>query len=222
MPDEAIKPALYAALRANEIGNASPYAISFAQKANSGGSFGAMQGDLAAGQPVVRQTFRQALIAAGVAQATIDDLVRRLSQKGIKPNVITADETKTIDAALFAGRKLVDAMDAAIMQTVYGHLDTCIKGAADAQRSIDPIVQLYIALWINMTGPPTTLLSWLGGPNDPPPALAATVVEADIQGYLLKQTYYVNNPGNWPHMVQSVGVGAKQLPQIGAPLNLLS
>ena len=218
MPDDALKPALYLALRTNEIGDATPYAISFAEKGNSGGSFGAMQGDLAAGQPIVHTTFRQALAAAGVAPATIDDLERRLSMKGIKPNVITAAERATIDAALRTGSKLVDAMDETIMRTVYGHLDTCVNKAADAGRSIDPIAQLYITLWINMTGPPTTLLSWLGGP---PPAPGATVGQPDIEQYLLRQTYYVNNPGNWPHMQQSVAKGATLLPP-GAPLNLLS
>jgi hypothetical protein len=212
MPDDAIKPALRAAMRSHEIGSDSPYVISFAAKGNSGGSFGFMQGDLAAGQPIAHQTFRAAMAAAGMQQSKIDDLDRRLSVHLVQ-SPLTKQEEADVDAALLASRALVDAMDETILQTVYGQLDTCIAKAASADRAIAWKPQLYVALWLNMTGPPTKLLTWLGGPSGPPPALAATVGEPDIQQYLLSQTYYVQNPKNWPHMVQSVAVGAALLPQ---------
>jgi hypothetical protein len=206
MPDDAIKPALRAAMREHEIGSHSPYEISFAAKGKSGGSFGLMQGDLAAHQPVVQQTFRQAMAAAGMPQDKIDDLVQRLSVHVIQ-SPLSGMEEHDVDAALLASSPLVDAMDDTILQTVYGQLDTCIATAAAANRTIDAKAQLYIAMWLNMTGPPTKILTWLGGPG-----LPASVNEQAIQGYLRAQTYYVNNPGNWPHMVQSVAKGAVLLP----------
>ena len=42
---ESLKPAIRAALRHHEIGEHSPYRLAFAGKGQSGGSFGAMQGD---------------------------------------------------------------------------------------------------------------------------------------------------------------------------------
>ena len=54
MVDETLKPELRLALRLHEIGDASPYALSFAGKGNSGASFGFMQGDMNGGQPEVR------------------------------------------------------------------------------------------------------------------------------------------------------------------------
>ena len=207
MPDEAIKPALRAALRFNEIGDRTPYEISFAQKGNSGGSFGFMQGDLAAGQPIVHSTFRRAMAAAGMPQAKIDDLEQRLSGKGIPPTVITAAEKQQIDAALLASKALVDAMDEAILGKVYSELDTCNAAAAAASRTIAPIAQLYAAMWVNMTGPPDKILDFLRGPG-----LGGIVGESDIQGYLKTTKYFRDNPKNFPHMVESANKGAAVLP----------
>ena len=207
MPVEAIKPALRTALRFHEIGDRTPYEISFARKANSGGSFGFMQGDLAAGQPIAHSTFRQAMSAAGIAGASIDDLERRLSQKGIGPNVITLGETQQINAALLAGKALVDNIDKDILSKVYGGLDTCIASAAGANRTIAPITQLYVAMWINMTGPPDKILDFLKGPVPDNP-----VSEDDIQTYLMASKYYTEHPGNFPHMVESAQKGAAELP----------
>src|SRR5882672_233835 len=208
MPDQAVKPALRAALRFNEIGSRTPYEISFAQKANSGGSFGFMQGDLATGQPIARSTFRRCMAAAGMPQATIEDLERRLSGKGIPPTVISAAEKQQIDAALAANSALVDAMDEDILSKVYDGLDRCLDAARPANRSIAPIAQLYIAMWVNMTGPPDKILDFLRGPN-----LGATVAEADIQAYLQASKYFRENPRNFQHMVESANAGAAELPQ---------
>ncbi len=207
MPDDSLKPALRAALRTHEIGNRTPYEISFAQKANSGGSFGFMQGDLAAGQAIAHSTFRRCMAEAGMPEATIGDLEHRLSTKGAKPSIITADEKQRIDAAFQARRDLVDAMDESILQGVYRHLDTCVGVATDAGRTIDPIAQLYIAMWVNMTGAPTKLLDWLRSPDR-----GDTVTEDEIQDYLRDQKYYKEHPKNFPHIVESADEGAKVLP----------
>jgi hypothetical protein len=208
MPDQAVKPALRAALRFNEIGSRTPYEISFAQKANSGGSFGFMQGDLAAGQPIAHATFRRCMAAAGMPQASIDDLEQRLSGKGIPPTVITAAEKQQIDAALTASSTLVDAMDEDILGKVYDGVDRCLDAARAANRGIVPIAQLYIAMWVNMTGPPDKILDFLRGPN-----LGATIEEADIKAYLQASKYFRENPRNFQHMVDSANKGAEGLPE---------
>jgi len=215
MVDNAIKPALRAALRYHEIGDATPYEISFAAKGSSGGSFGFMQGDLAAHQPIVKTTFKQVLANAGFSQNEITDLNQRLSVH-LLDSPLTPAEEQRVNAALVAGKALVDAMDENILQGVYGELDRCIATAAAAGRIIEPVAFLYMAMWINMTGPPDKLLIWLAGNNPhlqgPAPQLGATVTETAIQDYLKLTFYYTNNPGNWPHMMQSAAKGKPLLP----------
>ena len=151
MPQESLKPGLRVALRLHEIGDASPYRLSFAGKGKSGGSFGFMQGDLAAGQNEVTQTFRTAMAAAGMNAAQIDSLIQRLSVHLIV-NPLSPMETDQVNGALLASRQLVDQMDEFILQNVYGGLDRCVATAGQASRSIAPKAQIYMALWINMTG----------------------------------------------------------------------
>src|SRR5258707_8076312 len=119
MPDDAVKPALRAALRFNEIGDASPFELTFAAKGKSGASFGFMQGDLAAGQPEVTKTFRAVLAAAGFAQAKIDALVAQLSVPHAT-NPLSKADTDAINTALVKSAPLVDAMDENILGGVYG------------------------------------------------------------------------------------------------------
>jgi hypothetical protein len=215
MPDDAVKPALRKALRLNEIGNASPYRLSFAGKANSGASFGFMQGDLNANQPIVKSTFQQALAAAGIPQDKRAALTQQLSGH-LAHNPLTQADTDLVNAALLASRALVDAMDEAILQSVYGNLDRCTDTAQDAGRAIDPVALIYMALWINMSGPPTSLLKWLEGEDpglaEPVPPAADVVDEDSIEAYLKATSYFVNNPGNFPHIVQSAEAGAELLP----------
>jgi hypothetical protein len=215
MPNDDLKPALRMALRVHEIGSKSPYQLFFAGKGNSGGSFGFMQGDLAARQPNVTATFRKVLAAAGIAPAKIESLRRALAVH-IIVNPLSREDTDLVNAALLRGRADVDAMDEEILQGVYGDLDTCIKTARDAGRTIDPKALLFAALWINMSGPPTKLLTWLkgGDPNlsRPVPPPGAVVTAPQIETYLRATDYYVNNPGNIPHLLESVDAGARLLP----------
>jgi len=215
MPDDALKPALRAALRFNEIGNASPYTISFAGKANSGGSFGFMQGDLAAHQTVVTKTFHDALVAAGVPGDKIQSLLQLLSVH-CPTNPLTPQDTALVDNALLASRALVDQMDEAILQGVYGNLDRCSNTAESADRAIEPVALIYMALWINMAGPPTSLLRWLSGQDPglsrPIPPAGNAVDEAAMQTYLQATAYFTANPHNFPHLVESAETGAELLP----------
>lgn len=214
MPKEDLKPGLRLALRLHEIGDASPYRLFFAGKGTSGASFGFMQGDLNGGQKDVTEAFRKAMDAAGMSPAAIDSLLARLAVHLIA-NPLTPAETQQVNAALLASRKLVDEMDEGILQDIYAQLDRCIATANHANRQIAPKAQIYMALWINMTGPPSKLLTWLGG-GDPGlqialPKLGDTVQGPDMERYLRATSYYIENPGNLPHMLQCAAAGMAAL-----------
>lgn len=215
MPSDAMKPGLRAALRMHEIGKASPYQLFFAGKGKSGASFGFMQGDLAAGQTVARDTFRRAMADAGMAVPTIDALLQKLSVHLIG-NPLSAPQTAAVNAALLAGRIHVDAMDEQILQAVYGDLDTCIARAKASHRSMNGEAQIYAALWINMTGAPTKLLTWLGGGDPelshPIPPAGPVVDGAGMRGYLRATRYYTENPQNFAHLQESVDAGLAAMP----------
>jgi hypothetical protein len=212
--DINLRNAMTKALRINEIGDASPYEISFAKKGNSGASFGFMQGDLAANQPIVQQTFRSVLAAAGVAASAIADFVARLSVH-LMANPLTAAETDVVDRALLAGRNSVDAMDQNILSGVLDGVQKCIDTAATANRHIEAKALIYMALWINMSGAPNKLLLWLSGQDpqlgSPVQPATAAVDGAAMESYLRATHYFMENPGNFPHMQASAAAGAATL-----------
>jgi hypothetical protein len=74
---------------------------------------------------------------------------------------------------------------------------------------------IYMALWINMSGPPTTLLTWLGGRSvtmkRQVPAPSIVVDVPTIENYLRATPYFTSNPSNFPHMQQCVAAGARLL-----------
>ena len=120
-PQSAIQAGLRAAVRMNEIGDASPYKLSFAGKGKSGASFGFMQGDMAAGQPIVHAAFKAALAAANVPADKITSLEQRLSVPLIG-NPLSSEDAALVNGALSAdaGRAQVDAMDTNIFGTESG------------------------------------------------------------------------------------------------------
>lgn len=214
MVDNAIKPAIRTALRFHEIGNDTPYRISFAGKGKSGGSFGFMQGDLAAGQRAVTQTFREAMTRAGMSAGKIEHLLSLLAQHQIK-NPLSTSETSEVDQALRASSDLVDQMDERIVQEVYRDLDICIAHASRKNRVLETKAQLYMALWINMSGPPTKLLTWLDG-GDPGlprqvPKAGSRVDGSDMEEYLAATNYYVANPRNMQHLRECAATGMREI-----------
>jgi hypothetical protein len=215
MPEDKHKDALRRALKVHEIGDKSPYQLFFARKANSGASFGFMQGDLAAGQAIVQKTFRDCLVAAKIPEGKIGDLTRRLSGH-LTANPLTPADNDLVTNALQSQSKLVDEMDMAILGDVLDGLDLCIADAAQAQRTISPQAQLYIAMWINMSGKPSNLRKWLAGGDaglPQPVAPAGPVVDVNaIEGYLKSTKYYIANPRNFKHMQESAAAGAALLP----------
>ena len=214
--DIALEAALRTSLRLNEIGDATPYRLFFAAKGASGASFGSMQGDMAAGQQAVQDTFRRALAAAGLPDAEITTFAQHLSVNLIQ-NPLSPEETQRINAALDspAGRILVDQMDKAIFAEVRQELDRCVAAAVASGRIIAPKAQIYIALWINMTGPPTLLLTWLSGEDVhmasvvPKPGLI--VDGSAMEDYLRATDFFTENPGNLPHILQCAAAGAALL-----------
>jgi hypothetical protein len=208
-----LRTAIHTALRLNEIGDSSPYRLSFASKGKSGASFGATQGDLAAGQPVVTDTFEDALTAAGFTPAEIQQFSSTLSIPLIR-NPLTLSDTQRINAALLNSKSLVDAMDGDILEGVFAGVDQCIGAASTAGRHVDPKALIYMALWINMSGPPNKLLIWLrgGDPGMPRvPALGGAVSGQDMEDYLRATRYFTENPENLPHILQSAASGALML-----------
>lgn len=216
MLDESIKPAVRRALRLHEIGDKAPYRMFFAGKGKSGGSFGFMQGDLAAGQANVKVTFRAVMAAATVALNRSQAIEAALSVHVVK-NPLSAPDTKLVNNALDApeGRLLVDKMDEEILADVYAGLNRCIAAAASTGRAIEAKALVYMAMWINMSGPPTKVLSWLAGKNismATPLAKAPSVVDGfAMEGYLRATSYYSENPGNLPHAMQCAAAGMAML-----------
>lgn len=199
----------------HEIGTNTPYKLYFAGKAKSGASFGFMQGDLAAGQGNVTETFVTILKLAGVAKSDIKGFLKLLAVHRVVNPLAPAD-TALINGAMVAGASKVDEMDQQILAGVFNDLDTCIAVAKGAGRQITGVALLFMALWINMSGHPTKLLDWLKGRDPhlvhPVPIPPAIVGAPDIRGYLSATDYYVSNPGNLLHLDSSVAVGASLVP----------
>jgi len=213
MVDSAFFPAIRAAIKENELGDASPYCLSYARLGQSGASFGIFQGDTNV-NPLARSTLSAVLNAAGLDDATVAGILAAVSRPLPDGNPLSPDDTRLANAALDStvGQPIVDRMDDELMQTVLKGIDSCI--AASGTRPIDPEAQLYIALWVNMTGAPTTLARWLGGTaiDGLAPPEGATVSADDLRNYLLASAYFRNNPRNFPHMQASVAAGAALLP----------
>jgi len=212
MLNDSMKIALRRALRLHEIGDKSPYQMLFAAKGKSGGSFGFMQGDLAAGQVNVKQTFQAILGAAGISELKAKSLEAALSVHVVK-NPLSPSDTKLINKALDApaGRALVDSMDEQILGGVYRGLDQCIAAATSSDRTIEPKAIIYMAMWINMSGAPSKMLIWLRGKSIsmavtlPKPPLI--VDGAAMETYLRATSYYSENPGNLPHAMLCAAAG---------------
>lgn len=215
MVDTSLLPAIKETIKQNEIGNQTPYQLSYALKGKSGASFGFMQGDTNV-QPLARDTLKKALSAAGAPSAAINRIMTAVCQALPHGNPLSAADTKLANDALSsaAGRKLVDAMDMTILGDVLAGVDACIAAAGTRKVTIDPLALLYIAPWINMTGPPSLLKTWLAGA----PALGLqaptppNVTAEEMEAYLQATAYFQANPRNFVHFRECVAAGAKLLP----------
>lgn len=216
MVDQTLLPAIEQTISQNEIGDASPYCLSFARLGASGASFGLMQGDTNASQ-LARDTLRQVLSAAAVDQPTIDRILASVSVPLPSGNPLSASDTAVANDALASipGRALVDAMDQELLSGVLQGLDSCVAAAATRNMTLAPLAYLYAAPWINMSGAPTSLIVWLKGgavrgvPSPSPPIASG----ADMVAYLQATAYFQANPRNFVHLQQCVQKGAALLPQ---------
>jgi hypothetical protein len=215
MVDTALVPAIKEAVKQNEIGNASPYCLSYARLGASGASFGIFQGDTNVNH-TARATLVRVLQAANADSGATNRILAAVSQACPDGNPLSDDDTACANDALSsdAGRALIDAMDGSLMDVVLGELDTCIAAAGARSLTIAPEALLFIALWVNMTGAPDTLNKWLGGTQEVglAPPVGPIVTSQNIQNYLQANTYFRLHPRNFVHMQDSVRAAVAQLP----------
>ena len=208
-------PAIRETIKQNEIGNATPYALSYARLDKSGASFGVMQGDTNVSL-LARDTLEKVLTAASAPPAAMARIMAALSQPLPGGDPLSAADAKLANAALASpkGRALVDAMDAQLLAVVLEGVDGCIAAAGQRKVGFAPRALLYTAPWINMTGPPALLKAWLAGSPvfglapPPPPQVGPEAMES----YLQATAYFRQHPKNFLHYRQCVEIGAKLLP----------
>ena len=216
MVDTLLVPAIKEAIKQNELGNASPYHLSYACLGSSGASFGVFQCDCHSNNAKARPVLTQALQAAGADPATTARILAALAEACPHGSPLSSSDATLMNGALAsaAGRALVDQMDQVLLNIVLAELDTSIAAAAIQSLTIDPVALLYIALWVNMTGAPTTLNRWLAGSVEArlaPPA-GPSVSDSDMETYLQANSYFKLHPKNFLHMQASVNAAVPLLP----------
>jgi hypothetical protein len=216
MVDTALVPAVREAIKQNELGNQSPYQLSYARLGASGASFGIFQGDTNVNH-VARATLLRALQGANADGAAVARIMAAVSQPCPNGDPLTSADSAIANQALSspAGRALVDGMDASLLQVVLGELDSCIAAAATARgHTIEGAALLCIALWVNMTGAPDTLNKWLGGTQEVglAPPTGPVVTRHNLESYLQANTYFRLHPRNFVHLQDSVNAALPLLP----------
>jgi hypothetical protein len=212
MVDVALVPAIKAALRYNELGDASPYQLSFARLGQSGASFGVFQGDCHT-DPAAHNTLVQILSAGGLHPLQVSDIATALSRALPDGNPLDEHDSGLVHTAMVSaiGRSLVDAMDAHTLMVILAELDECIEYAGN--YSIDPAALLALACWVNMTGAPTTILDWL----ETAPTSGTSFSLAALLGYLEQQLYFKIHSRNLIHFKDAVAAGAMLLSPAAGP-----
>jgi hypothetical protein len=217
MVDIALLPAIREGIKQNELGNASPYQLSYACLGASGASFGIFQGDTNVNH-TARATLVTILQQAGADQDTVNRILAAVSQACPNGNPLSDGDTALANAALGSpgGSALVDQMDATLLGIVLNELDSCIAAARTRALTIEPKALLYIALWVNMTGAPDTLNKWLSGTQEVGLAspVGPVVTSLNLERYLQANTYFRLHPRNFVHMQDSVAAAVAKLPQV--------
>ena len=212
--DPAIGPALRAALKENEIGNASPYRLSYAKLGQSGASFGVFQGDTHV-NPKARSTLLQVLLQSGIASADAESIVNAVSVALPAGSPFSEAVNIQIDTALASssGRALVDAMDEETFADVEAKLTNCLQIVGSRHATLEAPAQIACTLWINMNGG-LTLRKWLEGDVEygVQPVAAPNVTRGNIETFLKNTDYFVLHPQNFRHFSDSVNAGVGVLP----------
>lgn len=195
------------AIRLHEIGDRSPFRLSFAGLCNGGGSFGVYQGGAHADQPRIADYLRRILKGHGLPAPTIARIVIAVSAPGIE-NPLSDADTAAVNNALASpeGRALVTEMDSDIELAMVERMQPCLNAAAGAKLSIALEALLYIACWVNMHGAPTQLSRWIAGTpvHDLAPPGPPQLTADNIKDYLRRTAYFVRYPRNFDHLCDAV------------------
>lgn len=212
-PASPIAAKIRAALRANELGPADPYALSYAGIGESGPSYGVFQNDVYASS-AARATLWNILMTTGTPSKPASVLVDALRVPCRVCPLGVADEATVLAALASApGRALVDALDGVTLAMVLGYVGRALDSAAGAGKTLDDGAACAVALWVNMTGAPATLDRWLGGEAvtidgvDLAPPAGPVVSQADIEGYLAHTQFFEQHARNLAHLQASIVTG---------------
>lgn len=218
MPDDTFLTALSLAIKYNELGDSSPYCLSFARLGNSGASFGIFQADTHV-TSVARTTLAATLEHSGIEPDAVARIIGLLSQACRDGNPLTSADTTLVNDALSStqGRSLVDAMDGELLVIVQDELQSTKDAAAAVELEIETSAQLYIALWVNMTGRPNCLNRWIGGAdigNNVACPVRPAVTSEDMARYLQACKYFTFHPRAFLHMRDSVNLASQLAKQL--------
>lgn len=202
-----------AALRANELGAADPYALSYAGLGQSGPSYGVFQNDVMA-STAARTTLWHILMTTGTpsprAAAIVDGLRRTCT---VCPLGVADEATVYAAMASAPGRSMIDALDGTTLTIVLGYVSQAMAAASGAGKTLDDGAACAVALWVNMTGAPATLDLWLGGKAvtidgvELEPPAGPVVSQADIEGYLGHTQFFQQHARNLAHLRASIATG---------------
>jgi hypothetical protein len=139
------------------------YHLSYASKGRSGGSYGKYQNDCSA-NPDALEVLREILTAAQMPAEQIGRILYTLRSPA-KANPLSTADLAGVNAAIGSpqGRLKVDALDAKTLAGVVAEMGRCVTAAAENGAVIQPGALMGMGMWINQSGPPSELLTWLRG-----------------------------------------------------------
>lgn len=212
-PASPLATKIRAALSANELGPADPYALSYAGIGQSGPSYGVFQNDVYASS-AARATLWNILMTTGTPSKPASVLVDALRVPCKVCPLGVADEATVLAALASApGRALVDALDGVTLAMVLGYVGRALDAATAVGKTLDDGAACAVALWVNMTGAPATLDRWLSGDTvtmdgvDLAPPAGPAVIQADIEGYLDHTKFFEQHARNLAHLQASIATG---------------
>jgi hypothetical protein len=221
----AVASAIYAALRWHEVRDSAAvaYRLSFAEIGWSGASFGYLQHDCHT-NPDALTVLIQILTNAAVPAVTRGRIVGAL--RNAAPQCpLSAPDLAITNAAIdsIQGRALVDAIDRVTLDGIIAQCERCIT--ARAPSAISPEALIGMACWINQSGQPTELLTWLrgettylGGRPVPPLVPGETVDEAAFFRYYDLIPFVEQNASQGVQMVQAIRFGMASMGAVSAQI----
>lgn len=225
IPSE-LQDAVLAALFDHECGSREDiaYRLSFAKIDSSGGSYGKLQNDCFA-QPLALHVLVNILQAVGTDGDTVNRVASALAV-ACPENPLSAADYAVVNAAIASdsGRALVSTLDESTLMGVIQQLNRCISYAnLNGHATIGNDALIGMALWINQSGPPTTMLRWiggavvsLGGARAPEINPGQLITLTDLCGYLATTGEFKRHPRMLTNLRNSVAVGMRSMPPAGS------